>query len=308
MKKRNLSVNFALVFFGILMGCSDGGGAAAVGDTGGDTADTSSADTVSQNDYDTVDTGVETDLSGLTGCGTLFGIPAEQTGLGATQCRPVCDCGGETFAPTTLSDAALNRLTTMTLLNPPALQNENPYGSAVPSASPDDAQVCGVTIGETAPDTYRLDTFPSADAAIAAGAVVTHFGACGQCSSLADLAVYMRTTDLTGPVRQCGIQGMTGGEATNIACLKALGFTDTCAQIWYYNTVNTRTVCLETCAVMLGDNYHLPTGEINACLQCDEDNSGPIFKAVAGRTRRNSGLPSGICRPCETVRHVTHAY
>jgi hypothetical protein len=29
---------------------------------------------------------------------------------------------------------------------------------------------------------------------------------------------------------------------------------------------------------------------------------------VAGRTRRNSGLPSSICRPCNTIAHLTHQY
>jgi hypothetical protein len=91
--------------------------------------------------------------------------------------------------------------------------------------------------------------------------------------------------------------------------MTAMGwFTDACAQIWYYNTVNTRTLCLSVCASLLSAPYHLPAGEINACLQCDEDNSGPIFKAIAGRTRRNSGLPSGICRPCESVFPVSHVY
>jgi hypothetical protein len=43
-------------------------------------------------------------------------------------------------------------------------------------------------------------------------------------------------------------------------------------------------------------------------LQCDEDRSGAVFKAIAGRTRRNSGLPSAICRPCSTVTPLVHVY
>jgi len=36
--------------------------------------------------------------------------------------------------------------------------------------------------------------------------------------------------------------------------------------------------------------------------------SGPVFKAVAGRTRRNSGLASALCRPCESVYPLEHVY
>ena len=54
--------------------------------------------------------------------------------------------------------------------------------------------------------------------------------------------------------------------------------------------------------------HHLADGSLNPCIQCDEDESGPIFKLVSGRTRRNSGLASGLCRPCETVFPLTHSY
>jgi len=54
--------------------------------------------------------------------------------------------------------------------------------------------------------------------------------------------------------------------------------------------------------------YHLPDGRLNDCLLCDEVQSGPVFKAVAGRTRRNSGLPNALCRPCSEVRPLVHAY
>ena len=42
--------------------------------------------------------------------------------------------------------------------------------------------------------------------------------------------------------------------------------------------------------------------------QRDEDESGAVFKAYAGRTRRNTGLASTICRPCAEVRPLVHAY
>ena len=135
---------------------------------------------------------------------------------------------------------------------------------------------------------------------------MTHGGGCGLCSSLADLAVYAGNGDLTAPVRQCGLVGAVGGFEATVACLRELGFTPPCAQIWAYNTRHTQQECFDVCVALLDDPYHEPSGALNACLQCDEDRSGDVFKAVAGRTRRNSGLATALCRPCETVWRVEH--
>ncbi|MCU1282383.1 MAG: hypothetical protein JWM53_5929, partial [bacterium] len=56
------------------------------------------------------------------------------------------------------------------------------------------------------------------------------------------------------------------------------------------------------------DLCNQPDGTLNACLQGDEDQSGPVFEAVAGRTRRNSGLPNATCRPCSEVQPLVPAY
>jgi hypothetical protein len=140
---------------------------------------------------------------------------------------------------------------------------------------------------------------------------VTHFGQCGVCSTLGNLAVYIRNNDLTAPVRACGLQGgVDGGTAfdADVACLEQLGFDLPCAQAWAYDTQHTRDVCLSICLPALADPYNLPDGGLNPCIQCDETESGPVFKSVAGRTRRNSGLPNAICRPCSEVRPLVHAY
>jgi len=71
---------------------------------------------------------------------------------------------------------------------------------------------------------------------------------------------------------------------------------------------NDLTAPVRSCGILNG------TFQTNvACLQalgfdlpCAQ--SGPVFKAVAGRTRRNSGLPNALCRPCSEVRPLVHAY
>lgn len=98
-------------------------------------------------------------------------------------------------------------------------------------------------------------------AALEAGAKPTHFGRCGLCSTLADLAVYIEVEDLTEPVRSCGLAHLRGPPEAHLECLR-----------------------------------------------CDEEQSGDVFKAIAGRTRRNTGLPNAICRPCSEARPLIHDY
>ena len=91
-----------------------------------------------------------------------------------------------------------------------------------------------------------------------------------------------------------------------MACIEGLGFTKPCAQIWAYNSKNTQAECLVVC--LSDTTYNKPDGSLSDCLQCDETKSGPVFKAVAGRTRRNTGIASSICRFCEEVQIIEHAY
>ena len=187
----------------------------------------------------------------------------------------------------------------------PISVGEDPYstwaGRTPPRPPPE--TVCGVQFDGDRFH-YRLTTFASAAEAAGAGYRVTHTGGCGACSTLQDLAVYVEHPDLTGPVRRCGMQPGTLG------CIEALGFSHACAQIWAFNVQNTRRECFGVCtrSWMSGEPSTKPDGTLNDCLQCDEDRSGPVFKAVAGRTRRNSGIRSSIPRPDEQVSPVVHDY
>ncbi len=240
-------------------------------------------------------------------CTGLFGRPSETTGLDDATCKPECGCADGVFRPPTYTEADVAHIEAWTLLDPPAELTANPYLN--PSAHPQKpGEFCAMVPDSAHAMGYRLRSFPSAEAARTAGGIVTHTGACGLCSTLKDLAVYIRRPDLTTPVRKCGLDHFAGSMSAHVRCLQALGFELPCAQIWYYNTVNTRNNCLAPCVGGLRAKYHKPDGSLNACIQCDEDKSGPIFKAVAGRTRRNSGLPAALCRPCNTVSRIIHDY
>jgi hypothetical protein len=242
-------------------------------------------------------------------CTVLFGRPNDQTGLSADQCRPSCGCGSTAWTAPDYSaafSAALIADWTLEMPYPPLTMD--PYASPAPPEDPPDT-VCGVlpgSAGDAGPRSYLLVTYASEAAARAAGASPTHFGHCGVCSTLENLAVYMRVNDLTAPVRACGLNSNTADE--NVSCLQGIGFDLPCAQIYYYNTAHTRAVCLSQCLAALGQPYNFPDGGLNDCLRCDEEQSGPVFQGVAGRTRRNSGLANALCRPCSEVRPLVHDY
>ena len=236
----------------------------------------------------------------------LFGLPGSSTGLDETRCRPERILPGEaTWVPPAYSAADIAALRSRTLVNPPGLLAGDPYAdsSLVPA---DTGGVCAVLAEPSVPGGYRLGTFPDREAAEAAGGVMTHSGACGACSSLQDLAVYLANPDLGEPVRQCALLSLTQGDQAALDCIEDLGFTAACAQIWAFNSYHTRAECLGVCLAALDSPYHLPDGSLNPCLACDEEQSGPVFKAVAGRIRRNSGIPVAICRPPEEIEAVLH--
>ena len=168
--------------------------------------------------------------------------------------------------------------------------------------------VCAVRFVDAARSAYRLADYPSAAAAVADGAKVTHAGGCGTCSDLRDLAVYLRRPDLTTPVRRCALLGAVKPLA--MACLRNLGFTPPCAETWYFNARNTGRRCLAVClrSWAAGQASNRADGSLNPCLACDEAVSGPVFKRAAGRTRRNSGIASSIGRGAGEVFAVTHDY
>lgn len=235
----------------------------------------------------------------------LFGAPNAATGLDAASCAPECEfCESGPWVQPTYTSLDFSTWRAWTLLDPPRAPATDPYEEPPPAAPSAEAVCAMVPEGGG----YRLRDFPSSADAVEAGGSVTHFGRCGLCSTLADLAVYASTPDLTEPVRSCGLENLGGDHASLAACIAALGFTEPCASIWAYNTQHTRQRCLSHCLEAIDAPYNEADGSLNPCLQCDEDESGAVFSAIAGRTRRNTGLASSICRPCSEVRPLEHRY
>ncbi|MEE2787759.1 MAG: hypothetical protein VX589_10500 [Myxococcota bacterium] len=238
-------------------------------------------------------------------CSGFFGAPNENSGLSEAACTPRIGADNP-WTPPAWTAERLAALRAWRLRAPSPVPTSDPYGVSV--QVPGVQQVCAVLPSEN--NAYGLETFDSVEAADAMGGIVTHGGACGLCSSLADLAAYAETVDLTAPVRTCGLAGGLDNDVLAIStCIEeSVGFTAPCARIWAYNTLHTRAKCLAPCIELLDAPYLQSDGRLNACLQCDEDESGPVFKSIAGRTRRNSGLATALCRPCETVWRLNHDY
>lgn len=236
------------------------------------------------------------------GCdGALFGIPVAATGLDSTRCRPSCPCTG--FTSPDFTQERLEQLRGWTLSTPFPELASDPYLEPVPESRP---SVCAVVIEDLAAKRYRVQRFDDLPQVADAGAILTHHDACGRCSTLIDFALYASDRDLGARVKKCGLDNLSQPIGPLTACLEALGFTRPCAQAWAYNINNTRAQCLGVC--LSSNKYHQENGALSDCLACDEQKSGPVFKAIAGRTRRNTGLASAICRPCSEVRPVAHDY
>ncbi|MGK0389880.1 MAG: hypothetical protein ACI94Y_002625 [Maribacter sp.] len=233
--------------------------------------------------------------------GTMFGMPVENTGLDDSFCKPTCECLD--FNSKTFSADEIIALKSWEINTPFAELTDNPYDDPV---AENDDMVCAIIIENLADRIYRLGNYIDTETAEAANAIVTHHDACGLCSTLTDFAVYAENRDIGDGVRACGLSTFGQPIENLVECIEALGFTKPCAQIWAYNTMNTRENCLIPC--ITNPIYHNPDGTLSDCLQCDEDVSGPVFKVEAGRTRRNTGLASSICRFCEEVKPVKHDY
>jgi hypothetical protein len=139
--------------------------------------------------------------------------------------------------------------------------------------------------------------------------IVTHEGACGLCSSLQDLSVFMETPDLTSVGIGCAIEAVTNF-SNGVNCFMQAGFSEGCATIWTYDALKTHEVCFESCTAHAFSglpNFGLPPRCTPVeCLVCDENKNGPAFKKYAGRTRRSSGLLSGLVRQCSEIASVIH--
>ena len=176
--------------------------------------------------------------------------------------------------------------------------------------------VCGIQYDmnklddDQCPTEYTLQTYDTQEELLQAGAEMTHWGACGSCSTTRDFAVYLEYPDLTAKGQECGARGLLKW-SDGVECFKEVGYTHDCAVMWMYNVQHTKDKCFDVCIdfTFLGDGFNNgppPECRIADCLLCDEQMSGPFFQTVAARSRRRSGLLSKITRSCDVILIVDH--
>ncbi|MEM8608253.1 MAG: hypothetical protein AAGF92_14170 [Myxococcota bacterium] len=263
---------------------------------------------------------------------TLFGRPNED-GVSSECCMPSCpfEEDGEAHvwtAPVYTPQDMETLYWDWELVTPWPVFAGNEFRPPLDPPDPRVPWVCAVVPrpelrnDSEAPMPYDLVDYPSREAAEAAGAMVTHRGRCGACSSLRNLAIYIAYPDLTEPIRECALVGIFDSSFSRLACIASLGFDLPCAQAWDFNTTNTQKKCISVCGgpkkrkkpanidYECGPGKFVPTdiNLVSDCLACDELFSLEIFRTAAGRSRRGSGLPSPICRRCEGVERIEHFY
>lgn len=163
------------------------------------------------------------------------------------------------------------------LIDNPYLHPSSDYMARVNENLKNKDRVCALKYLNSNKTSYSLKEFETRKTAEDAGWIVTHQGVCGKCSTTKDLFVYL-TTDLTRPVRKCGLKYFYSHKLL-WQCIKSLGFTPACTQVWFWNTIHTKQHCGLVCLVsyLLRQSFVI-NGKLNNCLQCDQDKSGPIFK------------------------------
>ncbi|GMH68571.1 hypothetical protein TrST_g11988 [Triparma strigata] len=213
------------------------------------------------------------------------------------------------FSPELLAD-----LKSKTLTNPFDPLTCDPYSDPSCKTTPPQqyvdspTAVCGMLFSgpsEFPCGTYSLRSYNSADEALDDSAYITHTGACGLCSTSQDLYAYITQPDMTHEGKKCATKGLIH-EEWGKKCYMNLGFTEPCAEIWNYDGIYDGKKCAGICVLNLfaDNNGPPPACELNDCLECDEDEAGPVFKEVAGRTRRRSGLNEEIGRGCDEFAKI----
>jgi len=162
------------------------------------------------------------------------------------------------------------------------------------------------------PRTYKIQSYPNQLAAESDGAVVTHVGSCGVCSTTRDLATFMSSKDLTPAVSKCLVKvTLLGITLENlIECVEEIGLTYECANLLSLNAIALSRSCVARCqnSIFGGQPNQggSPNCELSDCITCANDFTLPVFESFAGRDAHRSGILAGYAYPCSENVNITH--
>lgn len=196
-----------------------------------------------------------------------------------------------------ISDKTYNDLLSKTLLYPYKRILKNPYNNEkLKDYKYIQKGYCGIKYIDNNKTKYILKSYTDLNSLKNDDAILTHKGGCGVCSTLQDLAVYKKHKNLTSIIKKCNIRHFFSKKKIKKCIQKKLNFTKPCFDIWWYDNLNAKKKCIIPCLWDYTSSYVNKNNKLNRCLKCDEIKNGPIFKKIAGRNRRNSGITSSINR------------
>jgi hypothetical protein len=160
---------------------------------------------------------------------------------------------------------------------------------------------------------YGLNSYPSAEEADSAGAVVTHSGPCGVCSNLEDFTMrMMNAANFQATTVLCSVSYTINRDFNDlVACFRErLGLTEECGKLWAHYSDTNAGVCAEACASNINGEGNLtgspPECALSECLQFSNSTFQADFDILSGRTWAHSGITEQIARPCNGFFRVVH--
>jgi len=235
-------------------------------------------------------------------------------------CESGCHCyGSEGNCPSypTITENMLPTFRALTHVNPKDLQCD-PFESSACVSTIEEGEACVVdliapnaTSESSCPSgySYRLQSVPSLDTAIADGQYITHTGACGTCSSLQDLALMIEYPNIPYKAQQCFFRSTALKYIDEaITCYEEVGFTLSCSTtLAYHQRSIVQKECGYQCAAWAydGDLGNPSCQDVSGCGACvDELGISARLELVAGRTFANSGYPSQKAQQCSDIAPV----
>lgn len=154
---------------------------------------------------------------------------------------------------------------------------------------------------------YDHKEYATPEEAHNAGTKVMNCGPCGACSTINDVELYWKTkNNLTQETRKCAFFALFDSQMARDCLKEKVPFTDDCMDCWIENIKCTTANCALTClwSWIIDEPYVDEDGNLNKCLQCDEDTCGPNFKKCAGANRRRACIKSDIMRDDKLICKV----
>lgn len=174
--------------------------------------------------------------------------------------------------------------------------------------------VCGITYNQSSIETETYASVTQVQRFIASErtavndtskTVIAHCGACGQCSTPHDIAIYDKTRNtLFKDSIVCAHRGLFGGSRAASRCMgERVGLSSGCNDCWVENIMCDLRKCIFSCFYHSlfsgGGRVHDGSAQpqaLNICTQCDESRCGPAFLQCAGANRRRTAIESDIRR------------